>query len=490
MNCKELNQDIKRLKSLRDLLKKKVDAATETGLGRIAIELAKDNATSATDQVLEKYMDDFCEKNPGLRLITFEKRIEGFVNVNGNPAWAYSISPIPGTDNLLIGGDEGTLYEYQKQLDGSYQLGKRIEGFVNTNGYPAWAHSISPIPGTDNLLIVGNNGELYEYQKQPDGSYRLGERIDGFVNAKGKPAWANSISPIPGTDNLLVGGNDGALCEYQKQPDGSYRLGKRINGFVAANGRPTRANSVSPIPGTDNLLIGGNNGALCEYQKQPDGSYRLGERIDGFVDAYGKPANASSVSPIPGTDNLLIGGEKGALYEYQKQLDGSYRLGERIDGFVDANGKPTWAYSISPIPGTDNLLIGGNDGALYEYQKQPDGSYRLGERIDGFVDANGKPTWAFPISLIPGTDNLLIGGNNGALYEYQKQPDGSYRLGERIDGFVNANGKPTRAKSISPIPGTDNLLIGGSSGALYEAHANNPSLSNLKKALPQIVHNN
>jgi hypothetical protein len=337
MNCKELNQDIKRLKSLRDLLKKKVDAATETGLGRIAIELAKDNATSATDQVLEKYMDDFCEKNPGLRLITFEKRIEGFVNVNGNPAWAYSISPIPGTDNLLIGG---------------------------------------------------------------------------------------------------------------------------------------------------------NNGALCEYQKQPDGSYRLGERIDGFVDAYGKPANASSVSPIPGTDNLLIGGEKGALYEYQKQLDGSYRLGERIDGFVDANGKPTWAYSISPIPGTDNLLIGGNDGALYEYQKQPDGSYRLGERIDGFVDANGKPTWAFPISLIPGTDNLLIGGNNGALYEYQKQPDGSYRLGERIDGFVNANGKPTRAKSISPIPGTDNLLIGGSSGALYEAHANNPSLSNLKKALPQIVHNN
>ena len=33
MNCQELNQDIKRLKSLRDSLREKVDIAIETGLG-------------------------------------------------------------------------------------------------------------------------------------------------------------------------------------------------------------------------------------------------------------------------------------------------------------------------------------------------------------------------------------------------------------------------------------------------------------------------
>jgi hypothetical protein len=174
----------------------------------------------------------------------------------------------------------------------------------------------------------------------------------------------------------------------------------------------------------------------------------------------------------------------------KKQPDGSYRLGERIDGFVTANGEPTQVFSISPIPDTYNLLIGGDDSALYEYQKQPDGSYQLGKRIEGFVDAYGEPTQAYSISPIPGTDNLLIGGNNGALYEYQKQPDGSYQLGERIEGFVDAKGKPTWALSITPIPGTDNLLIGGGLGALYEAHVNNPSLSDFKKALPQIVHNN
>ncbi|MBR3256507.1 hypothetical protein IKG10_02470, partial [Candidatus Saccharibacteria bacterium] len=109
---------------------------------------------------------------------------------------------------------------------------------------------------------------------------------------------------------------------------------------------------------------------------------------------------------------------------------------------------------------------------------------------EGFVDVVvGGPTSVNSISPIPGTDNLLIGGNEGALYEYQKQPDGSYQLGERIEGFVDAYGKPALADSISPIPGTDNLLIGGNEGALYEAHVNNPSLSNLKKALPQIVHN-
>ena len=162
MNCQELSQDIKRLKSLRDSLREKVDIAIETGLGRIAIELAKDNATSVTDQVLEKYMDDFYEKNPGLRRITLEKRIEGFINVNGYPAWANSISPIPGTDNLLIGVDEGALYECQKQPDGSYRLGERIDGFVDANGKPADTYSISPIPGTDNLLIGGGLSALYE----------------------------------------------------------------------------------------------------------------------------------------------------------------------------------------------------------------------------------------------------------------------------------------------------------------------------------------
>ncbi len=216
MNCQELNQDIKKLKSLRDSLREKVDIAIETGLGRIAIELAKDNATSATDQVLEKYMDDFCEKNPGLRRLTLEKRIDGFVNVNGYPTGVNSIAPIPGTDNLLIGGSNGVLHEYKKQPDGSYRLGERIEGFVDADGKPTSAYSIAPIPDTYNLLIGGGDSALYEYQKQPNGLYRLGERIDGFVDANGGPAWALSITPIPGTDNLLIGGEFGALYEYQK----------------------------------------------------------------------------------------------------------------------------------------------------------------------------------------------------------------------------------------------------------------------------------
>ena len=386
-------------------------------------------------------MDDFYEKNPELKRITLEERIEGFVD-----AYGYTTARV---------------------------------------------NSISSIPGTDSLLIGGGSGALYEYQKQPDDSYRLGKRIDGFVDANGKPTGVTSITPIPGTANLLIGRGDSALCECQKQLDGSYQLGEGIEGFVDVVGNPAWINSISPISGTDNLLIGGDSGALCECQKQLDGSYQLGERIEGFVDAYGDPAAwINSIAPIPGTDNLLIGGGDGALYEYQKQPDDSHQLGKRIDGFVAANGDPASVTSIAPIPGTANLLIGGGDGALYEYQKQPDGSYQLGERIEGFVDAYGNPAWIGSIAPIPGTDNLLIGGEFGTLYEYQKQPDGSYQLGERIDGFVKANGNPASVTFIAPMPGTANLLIGGSYGTLYEAHVNNPSLSNLKKALPQIVHNN
>ncbi len=213
MNCQELSQDIKRLKSLRNSLKEKVDSATETGFGRIAVESVKEDITSAADQILEKYVNDFYEKNPELLHVTLGKRIDGFADANGNPAWVSSIAPIPGTDNLLIGGILGALYEYQKQQDGSYKLGKRIDGFKHASGNTTSIYSIVHIPGTDNLLIGGADGALYEYQKQQDGSYKLGKMIDGFENSDGYPTSIYSITHIPGTDNLLIGGGGGALYE-------------------------------------------------------------------------------------------------------------------------------------------------------------------------------------------------------------------------------------------------------------------------------------
>ncbi|MBR3175812.1 hypothetical protein IKF26_00180, partial [Candidatus Saccharibacteria bacterium] len=160
----------------------------------------------------------------------------------------------------------------------------------------------------------------------------------------------------------------------------------------------------------------------------------------------------------------------------------SYKLSEhRIEGFEDKDGDETDIHTISPLP-NGNMLIGGHYGALYEYQKQPDGSYKLSEhRIEGFEDKDGDETDIHTISPLP-NGNMLIGGDS-VLYEYQKQPDGSYKLSEhRIEGFEDKDGDETNIYAISPLP-NGNMLVGGWNGALYEAQVPPKSLETLKQSL-------
>ena len=165
----------------------------------------------------------------------------------------------------------------------------------------------------------------------------------------------------------------------------------------------------------------------------------------------------------------------------------SVKLSEHcIEGFEDEHGDKKDIFAISPLP-SGNMLIGGSGGALYECQKQPNGSYKLSEhRIEGFKDKDGDETIIRAISPLP-NGNMLIGGWNGALYEYQKQPDGSYKLSEhRIEGFENKYGHETAINAISPLP-NGNMLIGGKFGALHEAQVPLKSLETLKQSLDQII---
>ena len=81
---------------------------------------------------------------------------------------------------------------------------------------------------------------------------------------------------------------------------------------------------------------------------------------------------------------------------------------------------------------------------------------------------------------------MLIGGYDGALYEYQKQPDGSYKLSELIDGFKDKNGDETFINAISRLR-NGNVLVGGGRGTLYEAQVPPRSLDTLKQSLDEII---
>ena len=429
MNCDILREDINKLKTLRDQFEQKANTATETGTGKIETISIQKEAEQESDQLLEKYLDDFFDKNPDLLQFTLGKRIEGFESEDGQKAGVLSMAPLPN-GNILIGGSSGALYECQKQLDGFYKLCSRIPTMETDTSIS----SIAPLPNGD-MLIGSGFGLIYEYQHQPDGSYKLkSQGHSGII--------INTIAPLP-NGNMLVGGGEGdsAIYEY---PTDNYQL------LTHQEGDNVNIKTIAPLA-NGNMLIGGSigtDGVLYEYQEQSDGYYYVSDAIATITDKWGGNLGISAIAPLP-NGNMLIGCLNGALYEYQQRQNGSYELSGQITGFKDGsytspnssapnsshiNARPkTSINTIAPLP-NGNLLIGGRigeNGALCEYQKQPDGSYEVGSNL---LDPGFYPIQS--ISSLP-NGNILVGGAFGELLEFSKSSKSLEILKQSLDKIIN-----------------------------------------------------
>ena len=109
MNCNELNKEIKTLKTIHEELLLKIDQATETGQGKVAVNEDIKSITALSDKILEKYLPDFVEKNPELLEIKLGWRIERIKDYNGNETNINSIVTLRD-GSLMIGGWDGALY--------------------------------------------------------------------------------------------------------------------------------------------------------------------------------------------------------------------------------------------------------------------------------------------------------------------------------------------------------------------------------------------
>ena len=112
INCSELRKDIDKTREAYDRLHEKTEEATESGKGKSVITPLVESTIQATDQTLEKYLDTFFDKFPQLLQIGLGERIEGFKDKNGYATYIFIISPL-SNGNMLIGGENGALYETQ-----------------------------------------------------------------------------------------------------------------------------------------------------------------------------------------------------------------------------------------------------------------------------------------------------------------------------------------------------------------------------------------
>ena len=192
MNCEELRNDIDRLKGLKETLGQKLDALNETGRGVVGVRKLRGKAGSASDEMLEKYFDDFKEQNPEISAeIRLGERIEGF------HAHIRSITALPD-GSVLVGGYGGELKQFMLK-SGECELKDRrwIGGFDNDK----IINSIAALP--DGSALVGGYGRELKQFTLKDGEWEPKE-IEGFKKD------IHSITALP-DGGALVGGDSREL---------------------------------------------------------------------------------------------------------------------------------------------------------------------------------------------------------------------------------------------------------------------------------------
>ena len=108
MNCQELRRDIEKLTNLKEDFAARFEDGYESGIGKAAIEEASKTAAEFSDELLEKYLQDFAEKNPKLFGWRMSELIKGFEDMYGHVVDAKSIATFPD-GSALVGGDRGAL---------------------------------------------------------------------------------------------------------------------------------------------------------------------------------------------------------------------------------------------------------------------------------------------------------------------------------------------------------------------------------------------
>ena len=112
-----------------------------------------------------------------------------------------SITELQDGSIMIGGGYNGALYHATRDKNGNINLGTRIEGFEDSNGYPAYISSITELQD-GSIMIGGDGGALYRATRDKNGDINLGTMI--------LPIHIFSITELQ-VWSIMFGGYNGAL---------------------------------------------------------------------------------------------------------------------------------------------------------------------------------------------------------------------------------------------------------------------------------------
>eukprot|EP01043_Picozoa_sp_COSAG02_P018211 COSAG02_NODE_844_length_16583_cov_116.650267_7_plen_1394_part_00 len=376
--------------------------------------------------------------------------------------------------------------EADKRGFGTGSSGVAVSGSVALVGAKDVLHGES--------LYSGGTGVVYIFDRQLDGSWvqqanplvaANADEVDGFGNAV---AVSGSVAIVGTLASRSLGGRYRSAAYVFEWLDGSWAQAARL---VRPEGTASEANHLfgRSVAVSGSVAVVGDPhdsvthyqtdraGSAYVYERQPDGSWAQVAKLvaaDGaHEDEFGASVAVSesvAVVGAPGNDNAGNAPASGAAYVFDRRLDGSWVQVAKLvaaDTFDNAQFGNSVAVSGSvAVVGAwqdgdrGNFFVSHavSPGAAYVFERQLDGSWVQAKLVapDAATGRTYTHSLGFPVLIhgdqfgtsvaVSESGSVVVVGapyhehvdesddkNTGAVYEFERQPDGSWALFAKLE---------------------------------------------------------
>jgi hypothetical protein len=286
---------------------------------------------------------------------------------------------------------------------------------------------VDPLTRYQNEYATSTGNHLIEYTRLPTGKW-IASDITAAANG---PAVTNDpapfVDPLTGLQNVYSTSTVGHLIQYTRQPLGGWMSVDLTQSFSgpAMTGDP--APFVDPLTGLQNVYVTTPNGHIVEYTREATRwvTIDLTATFTG-PSIFNDPAPFTD--PLTGFQNVYGTSTGSDLVEYTRMPAGNW-ITVDITGFYGGpNVVDHPAPFTDPLTGLQNVYATTTDNHLSEYTRKADGSWISIDLTSAF---QGAPVPSSPAPFVdPGTGAQIAFSttNSSHLVEYERQPQGNWRI--------------------------------------------------------------
>lgn len=435
MNCDELRKDIEAIKLSRSDMQEKYDYMNKTGTGgRADFIESRITTEKRIDEILEKYLLDFGEKNPEFfnwhpnQEIELDREAIFSINNNG--------------DGRIIVGQPYAITEVSITKDKQYEIKSFDAG-------KEWGITATPLihvltTFSTNKVVLGDGykKEISICEKDTTGKWNLIKTIKGLKNEEGKNCSPRVAIEFQ-NESILVGGEDGMLNICGRDLLGRWKVLKRISGLRDKKGVLGGVGAFCSLS-DDKILIGGDR-IIYQYSKNKDNN--TWELSDEREKVFGDDRDhyVEDITPMP-NGNILICTDR-AIYEIKYNNNDEYEQKGVYKGGswgIMKDKRNEYFEKALPISNSNIVVLSKNSAygtsSLYEFKKNDNGEWSIAQEIGYFdkeKDEDGDVVADEEIrGIVTCANGRFIIAKRGSLVEYARRPSSVKEVKNHLDKII------------------------------------------------------